>query len=109
MWKTLQNFPSGYEISDRVKRQDILKDYDFDGVYIIFYGNKILYIGQSRNIRKRLHSHFIRVSYLRNMIKELYGDNDLIIKIRKDKFKFERLTLEAKLIGKINPLLNSRN
>lgn len=73
-----------------------LDELDIAGVYVIFYNfyndKKDFYVGTSSNLGRRLR---------------IYGLKDKVVKIRKDKFKYERLTLEARLIYKLNPKRNS--
>jgi len=78
---------------------------NFSGVYAIFSGKKCLYIGESKNIGNRLKSHLNK--YL--ITGEFWGYKNINLKVRKDKRRFERKMLEARLIEKIKPEINERN
>lgn len=79
-----------------------LKDFECEGVYTIWNTNSknCLYIGSSNNLRSRIIDHIMNNKNLKN--------RDMYVKIRKDKYRFERLTLEARLIYKLNPAHNKQ-
>ena len=76
---------------------------DYPGVYVICEekSGKIIYIGSSTNVGKRLNSH-------RSTRGMLGSQESVMIRVRKDKKAFERLSLEAKLIHRIQPAKNRR-
>lgn len=82
---------------------------NFPGIYVIFNDlNQCLYIGQSTSIGKRLRTH-IRSSLHSSLWKTTWrqkGYKRLKIAFRRDKKRFERLTLEARLIHRLNPEYN---
>jgi len=109
MWKTIPSIPTNDVGDSKRDRMYLLKFLEnINGVYVIYYGDDIVYIGSSKNLRRRLHTHLTILGTLKILIKEMYGDDNLTIKVREDKFKFERLTLEAKLVNKLHPPLNSQ-
>jgi len=79
---------------------------NFAGNYSIFVNRKCIYIGQSENIKKRLRTH-IQMARYSNTWKTSWGYFLRIeIAVRKEKFKFERVMIESRLIYKIKPLFN---
>jgi len=79
---------------------------NFAGNYAIFVKRKCIYIGQSENIKKRLKTH-IQMARYSNTWKTSWGYFPKIeIAIRKERFRFERIMVEARLIYKIKPLFN---
>ena len=83
---------------------------NFPGVYLIFNNqNQCLYIGQSISIGKRLRTH-IRLSIHSSLWQVSWrkkGYETLNIAFRRDKKRFERLSLEARLIYRLKPKYNS--
>lgn len=72
------------------------------GVYIFIQlsTKKIIYVGQSGNLYGRLLYHY--------QSKKFEHIKNLGIKCRKEKFNFERFTLEVKLINRLKPIMNKR-
>lgn len=99
------NFPKGKWIellSNQVTEIKFPVELEFSGVYIFYRENIVLYIGSSGNIRSRIITHLYAHQ------KTLAGIDNLRIKVRKNKFKFEHLTLEAKLIYRLRPMNNKK-
>ena len=78
------------------------------GVYIFGCGKHpaYLYIGSSADMGKRLYCHFGYMGIINSFPQR--ERNSLFLKVRTDKMKFERLSLEAKLIFKLKPKYNRR-
>lgn len=80
----------------------------FPGLYAFFYKKELVYIGQSSNIYKRLYVHRLyKRTHCKHSLKHLF-DSDLVIAVRPDKRRYERLTLEALYIMRLKPKLNHR-
>jgi len=77
-----------------------LKTIHRPGLYAIFKVKPYIcfYVGQSKNIAKRLIRHLTHDDDFRY--------KDIQIKIRIDKKKFERFSLEQRFINKLKPALN---
>lgn len=105
------NFPKGKWITipnEWLILLDFPKNLEFPGVYVFFQNKKdCFYVGSSNNIRSRILEHIVN-EYVNNPIAK-FSKLRLQIKVRKDKYRFEYLTLEARLIYKINPRLNKRH
>jgi len=79
---------------------------NFSGTYIIFDGRNCLYVGQSKNIKSRLKNH-IQLARYSHKWKTPWGNYfRLTIGVRKERFGFERLAIEKRLIEKFNPFFN---
>lgn len=74
---------------------------EFPGVYTIWNtdSKECLYIGSSKNVRNRVITHLMTK-------KELKKYKNMYVKVRKDKYRYEHLTLEARLIYKLQPKYN---
>lgn len=91
---------------DESLNSDIPQNIKFAGIYIIVYGKKCIYIGQSKNIYKRLKTH-IRLTAFSSNWKTPWGVYPkLDIAIRKEKYNFERMMIEAKFIDRLQPIFN---
>lgn len=72
------------------------------GIYVLYAGNDIIYIGESRELRCRLYAHFSRFTKL--------GLTTIgIIRLPKDTAEYDRLSLEARLIHRFMPKFNKNN
>lgn len=89
------------KITDRIRKIP-----NNTGVYIFYKDNKVLYVGKSVNIKKRVQSYFsknindTKISLLKKRANR--------IKYIKTLNEFDALLLEAKLIQKNKPPFNSR-
>ena len=91
--------------------EEIMSDFprgmNFPGTYVIANNKKPIYIGQSNNIRRRLKTH-IRLSYFQSNWCTPWGSyKSLVIAIRRERFRYERLAIEKRLIVKFNPPFNN--
>jgi len=91
-----------YLFPDCISRGKNKEQMEISGVYVIiqYKSNKVIYVGQSKNIYHRLSDH--------NRSKVFKRFNYLKVKIRKDRGRYERLTLEAKLIERLKPSKNKK-
>ena len=78
----------------------------FAGNYAAFFNRKCLYVGQSNNLKRRLKSHIRLFMFSSNWQTSWGTYTRIIIAIRKEKFRFERMTIEARLIHRLNPIFN---
>lgn len=83
---------------------------EIPGIYVFYnpYIKRILYIGQSKNIKKRL-SQYIKIDLGEfRYIAKINGETIHCFKlaIRQDKKNFERLMIERRLINKFKPKYN---
>lgn len=89
-----------------IKNYKLYNDIRIAGCYVIFIKkpnkNELVYIGSSNNIHQRLREH-LNLNILKKQKHPL-----LIVKIRKDKTKYEHLTLEARLIDRLKPKYNKQ-
>ena len=84
----------------------IPRDIKFPGNYAIFSDVECIYVGESSDLHKRLHQH-ITFGHLPRAWNTKWGVFEaLVIAVRKERYKFERLTYEARLIYKIRPAYN---
>ena len=76
---------------------------EISGIYFLYDRNKeLLYIGQSKNLRTRLHSHFNGTSHLKDKKNAIHSFSVLYAKI-------EELTeLEKNFILKYQPKINQQ-
>jgi len=85
----------------------------FSGVYAIYqkeFKNLIIYIGTAINLRQRFIQHiFPLTEKLKTPLNKYLNGNfeGIKIKVKRSDKKFERLTLEARLIHKIKPFVNT--
>lgn len=99
------NFPKGKWVQlpkKQIQTINFPEELEFSGIYIIYLNYKYLYIGSSENVRSRI------IAYLYRCRKGLHSLSDLQIKVRENKVRFEHLTLEAKLIFRLQPKENKR-
>jgi len=112
------NFPKGKWVQlpyEWIRDINFPKELWFSGVYV-FLDNlnkkKIYYIGSSKCVQNRIVEHIIKkiIPAEKNNKEENWWENVtskcFTIKVRKDKYRFEYLTLEARLIYKLNPTHN---
>ena len=80
----------------------------FAVTYIIFTKNreKCLYIGQTSNLTKRLKTHIRLINFQNNWLTKWGSFAFLNIAFRIERYKYERLAIEAKFIDRLNPLFN---
>ena len=91
-----------------------LKDFDYPGVYGLYVDGKVLYVGSSKNIRKRLRQHFTQLKSGKHK-KELQDAYDIgkeIVPICLEQFGEkgilrDLLSCEKEWIDKLNPPCNS--
>lgn len=77
-----------YYITELEKQlEPILKDYDFPGVYAISVNDKVVYVGKSRNLKRRLFQHCFNIKYYDNP------------NIASDKLQLYRLLNYIKFLG----------
>lgn len=79
------------------------------GVYVIYIGGEIVYIGQSANLRNRLQSYKIRAGYARNFRTPWgdYPDHVTISAKAKVSRRFGDWAMwELRLIERIRPIFN---
>jgi len=74
--------------------------FDF-GIYLLFNGKNIIYIGMSGGLGARLNQHFNKIDYGEKI--------DRIGIIKMDVEWYDCLAIEAKLIDKFNPYYNKKN
>lgn len=98
-WKAI--YPQ--EIGKTKKDMGIIK-----GVYVIYVLDKVVYVGQSENILQRLRGHGLgRASEDPNDFFVKYAvPLKVFIKFRKEKFGYERLAAEQRLMDVLRPRLN---
>lgn len=79
------------------------------GVYAIYLGGEVVYIGQSANLRNRLQGHYIRPGYAKN-IRTPWGDfpSDvpLLGKAKITKRFGDWAMWELRLIERLRPVFN---
>ncbi len=79
------------------------------GVYVIYFGDELVYIGQSNNIRARFARHNIRYGYAQNIITP-WGDVPesvgVFAKIKPSKRLGDWAMWEIRLIHRLQPRLN---
>jgi len=90
--------------------QDPINDFpphiNFPGTYAVFIGNECFYIGQSVDILKRLKNH-IRMARFTSTWKTPWGYYPrILIAVRRERFRYERLAVEKRLIEKFRPKYN---
>lgn len=78
------------------RRQKISEKIIIPGIYAFFINDRLQYIGESRNIAKRLNQH------IENLYKFLPKSNKVEIRVRPDKNN-ERYELEPRLILRLKP------
>lgn len=80
-------------------------------VYAMYFNNKLVYIGSTKDLKNRYCGQEIRYGYGKN-IKTRWGDFDLDTKITLKYKPIKRygfwLMLEAKLIRKLQPIFNKK-
>jgi len=92
-------------------RKNIKEILCFSGIYVFLSVSacgkvtNCLYIGSSNNMGKRLNIHSGYMGLLHSFSR--HEKTFLKLKIRKDKARFERLSLEARLIFRLKPKYNS--
>ena len=85
---------------------DFPEGIDFAGTYIIFSNGKCLYIGQSKDLKTRLKTH-IKLSLFSSLWQTPWGYIQQVeIAIRKERYRYERLAIEAKFIDRLKPMFN---
>ena len=98
------NWKSNWKrFSIRSLKHGLRKELQFAGIYVIQKRasryNKVLYIGSSMNLSKRLTIRHEKISHLLN-------SPGVVICIRKTKKRNEHLSLEASLIERLLPEMN---
>ena len=90
----------------------ISNSFQFSGVYVFLKKTRCgklstcLYIGSSYDMGERLSVHCNYSGLIERFTQ--HERRNLILKIRRDKKRFERLSLEVRLISKIKPKYNER-
>lgn len=86
--------------------------FQFSGVYAFLKKTRCgklstcLYVGSSHNMGERLSVHCNYLGLIERFTQ--HERRNLILKMRRDKKRFERLSLEVRLISKIKPKYNER-
>lgn len=79
------------------------------GVYVIKFGPEVVYVGQSNNLRMRLHRHGIMYGYARN-IRTPWGEFpdsiDMTCKVKISRYLGDWAMWEIRLISKLQPKFN---
>ena len=92
---------------DGAVESKIPKGLEYPGTYVIANLGTPLYVGQSGNIKRRLRAH-IRQSHFQHRWLTPWGSfMELLIAVRRERFGFERLAVEKRLIVKFNPPFNN--
>jgi excinuclease UvrABC nuclease subunit len=94
-----------YEMNDAVDSR-LPSGVNFPGTYAIFADKKCLYIGQSQNIEQRLKSHITMARYSNTWWTKWGQFHKVNIAIRRERFRLERVLIEARLIFRLNPIGN---
>jgi excinuclease UvrABC nuclease subunit len=79
------------------------------GVYVIYFGEEIVYIGQSNNMRARFARHNVRYGYWREIITpwgEISADISVTAKIRISRRYGDWAMWELRLIHRLKPKFN---
>jgi len=81
-------------------------DFDFPGNYAVFHGKRLIYIGESVNVNRRLRSH-IRMAHFTDWWHSTWGYlRRLTIAVRPERVPFERMMVESRLIARLHPIYN---
>lgn len=83
---------------------------DFPGIYAIFAGRpqELLYIGESRNLDKRLRNH-IRLTRYSHEWMTVWGTwAKITVAVRHEKGAFEARMAEGRLIVRLRPICNKQ-
>ena len=76
------------------------------GNYAFFLDGQCVYVGQAIDIKVRMRSHIKMMRY-QHCWQTTWGQfHEFIVAVRKEKYRFERLTLEARLVHRIRPVFN---
>jgi hypothetical protein len=51
--------------------KDCIGTHRICGVYVLFYGNRIIYVGQSKDVKQRIVTHKLEKPYTRCLVKEI--------------------------------------
>lgn len=79
------------------------------GVYVIYLGGEVVYIGQSANLRNRMQGHNIRFGYARNIRTpwvEVPDDMPLVGKAKISRRFGDWAMWELRLIERLRPVFN---
>jgi excinuclease UvrABC nuclease subunit len=89
-------------VSDRIPDNLIVP-----GTYAIFDNHgHLLYIGQSGNLRARLMSHIQPARYSSHWVTRFGRFKTLTVAVRQERFKWERLANEKRMIQRLSPPCN---
>jgi hypothetical protein len=76
------------------------------GNYAFFLDGQCVYVGQTADIKARMRSHIKMMRYQHSWQTTWGQFHVFTVAARKEKYRFERLMLEARLIHRIRPVFN---
>lgn len=82
---------------------------DQPGVYVVYFGGRPVYVGQSNNLRARIARHNIRLGYARNIITpwgDVHEDEGVTAKIKVSRRLGDWAMWEIRLIHRLQPKFN---
>ena len=103
-----------------LKRKGLAQKYEHSGIYCIKINNKIVYIGKSMNMLRRISQHYVGIKIKSNkkykilaqLLQNGYNINFDVLYYSKEEsynIKFEEISnKESEYIRQYNPLLNTQ-
>ena len=82
------------------------------GVYAVYFGNEVVYVGSTCNLANRFHEHRIRYGYGKNIITPWADMPDtarVYIKFKQSRRLGQWAMDEIRLIAKIQPVFNTQH
>lgn len=76
------------------------------GCYVVISEDRVIYVGQSSDIRKRLANHDIHPSYGSSWITPWGAFNDLVVKLKYPRRYGAWAMIELRLIRRLRPTFN---
>lgn len=80
------------------------------GVYVVYFGEDPVYVGQSTNLRSRIYSYKFRYGYGKNIITpwgEISDGLRFVVKCKPSKRLGDWAMWEIRLIHKLKPIFNT--
>ena len=79
------------------------------GCYAVYLDDKLVYIGQAINLRRRfMNGHKFRQWRYSLSVSTPWGDGIALVKVAPERLFGERLTLESRLIKRLRPRFNKQ-
>jgi len=78
------------------------------GNYAFFLNGKCVYVGQAKNLQARMRAHIRMMRYVHKWQTTWGQWFAFVVAIRQERYRYERFTLEARLIHRIKPLFNKQ-